>query len=308
MPTEGTYFDTHEHVEGRFDIDDYELYYRRFGSGDDVLLALHGGPGMPHDYLAPLAEHAGEDLTVYLYDQFGVGRSDRPAPGDFDRYTVDHYRSEVEAVRRAIDPDGEFYVYGQSWGGMLAQEYALEHGEHVDKLVLANTLADTRSAYESMRSVLDELPESDREIIRECEARRAYDAPEYEAALDGAYRDHVCRTDEYPAPVLDTFERINFDVYGLMWGPNEYVLQDTARLRGWDVRDELDGLGVETLVLTAEYDEIEPAIAADIADRLPNATRHRFEDCSHMPFWERPDAHYEVLSAFLDGGTAEVRG
>lgn len=299
MSSHRDYFGTIDHVEGTFDIDDYGLYYRRFGNGDDVLLALHGGPGMPHDYLAPLAAHAGEDLTVYLYDQFGVGRSDGPAPGDFDRYTVDHYREEVEAVREAIDPVGDFYVYGQSWGGMLAQEYALEYDDRLDGLVLANTLADSRTAFESMRSVLDELPAEDRELIADREAERAYDDPEYEAALDEAYRSHVCRTEAYPEPVVSTFERINFDVYGLMWGPNEYVLLDTARLREWDVRDEIGAIGTETLVLTGEYDEIEPTIAADIADRIPNATLHTFEGCSHMPFWERPDAHREVLEEFL---------
>ncbi|WP_247731386.1 proline iminopeptidase-family hydrolase [Halovivax limisalsi] len=293
------YFDTHDHGEGHFDVEDYELYYRRFGSGDDVLVGVHGGPGMPHDYLAPLARHAGDELTVYLYDQFGVGRSDDPAPGDFDRYTVEHYRDELEAVRRAIDPDGSFALYGQSWGGMLAQEYVLEYGRHVDGLVLANTLADTRSAYESMRRVVEELPAEERATIERTEARRAYDAPEYAAALDGAYREHVCRTEEYPRPVASTFDRINLDVYGLMWGPNEYVLLETARLRDWDVRDRLSEVDVSTLVLSGEYDEISPAIARGIADRIPDARLHVFDDSSHMPFWEQPDAHYEVVESFL---------
>lgn len=293
------YFATHEHGEGYFEIDDYELYYRRFGSGDDVLVGVHGGPGMPHDYLAPLVQHAGDDLTVYLYDQFGVGRSDEPAPGDFDRYTVDHYREELEAVRQAIDPAGSFSIYGQSWGGMLAQEYMLEYDDQVDALILANTLADTQTAYESMRSVLQDLPDDDQATIEAHEAERAYDAPEYESALDGAYRAHVCRTDEYPDPVLSTFERINLDVYGLMWGPNEYVLLDTARLRGWDVRDQLSEIETPTLVLSGEYDEIEPSIARDIADRIPNSTLHVFEESSHMPYWEEPEAHYEVVESFL---------
>jgi len=264
-----------------------------------VLLALHGGPGMPQDYLAPLAQHGDGDLTVYLYDQFGVGWSDRPADGDFDRYTVEHYREEVEAVRQAIDPTGDLYLYGQSWGGMLAQEYMLEYGDHVDGLVLANTLADTKSAYESMRSVLDELSEAERETIESHEAERAYGAAAYEDALDAAYRAHVCRTEEYPAPVLDTFENINLDIYGLMWGPNEYVLLDTARLRDWDVRDQIHNIETDTLVLTGSYDEIKPAIAADIADRIPNATLQEFEESSHMPFWEQPDAHASALESFL---------
>ena len=295
------YFATHEHGEGHFEVGDYELYYRRFGSGDDVLVGVHGGPGMPHDYLAPLARLAGDDLTVYLYDQFGVGRSDRPAPGDFDRYTVAHYRDELEAVRRAIDPDGSFAVYGQSWGGMLAQEYALEYGEELDSLVLANTLADTQSAFESMRSVLDDLSDDDRAVIETYERERAFDAPEYEAALDAAYREHVCRTEEYPSPVRSTFERINQDVYGLMWGPNEYVLLDTARLRGWDVRDRLPEIETPTLVLSGEHDEIAPDIARDIADRVPDSSLHVFEESSHMPFWEEPDAHHQVVESFLRG-------
>lgn len=293
------YFAEYDHGEGMFEIEEYELYYRRFGTGDDVLLALHGGPGMPHDYLAPLVQHGGEDLTVYLYDQFGVGGSDRPAPGDFDRYTVEHYREEVEAVRQAIDPAGEFSVYGQSWGGMLAQEYVLEYGEFVDKLVLANTLADTATAYESMRGVLEELPETDRETIKEYEDQRAYDVPAYENALDGAYREHVCRTEEYPDPVLDTFEGVNLDVYGLMWGPNEYVLLETARLREWDVRDRLGEIETDTLVLTGAHDEISPDIARDISDRIPGADLHEFAESSHMPFWEEPEEHAAVLESLL---------
>lgn len=293
------YFAEFDHGEGYLSVEDHELYYRRFGGGDDLVLGLHGGPGMPHDYLAPLARHAGPDRRVVLYDQFGVGRSDGPAPGDFDRYTVDHYRSEVEAVRRALGPDGDLYLYGQSWGGMLALEYVLEHGAHVDGLVLANTLADTATAYESMRGVLDDLPADDRETVERHEAAREFDAPAYEAALDGAYREHVCRTDDYPAPVADTFERVNPDVYGLMWGPNEYVLLETARLRGWDVRDRLDEITTETLVLSGEHDEIDPDVARDIAERIPGAELTVFPESSHMPFWERPDEHYETVEAFL---------
>ncbi len=211
-----TYLDL-DHTEGYWRIDDDELYYRRFGSGDTVLLGLHGGPGMPHEYLLPLAEHASDRVSVYLYDQFGVGKSDTPAPGDFDRYTVAHYREELEAVRQQIDPD-RLILYGQSWGGMLAQEYMLAYGQHVDGVVLANTLADSQTAFESMRRVLDELPEDKQELIAIAEAARDFDDPAYLAALDMAYRQHVCRCDPYPDPVEYTFEHTAMDVYGLIGG------------------------------------------------------------------------------------------
>lgn len=293
-----------EHGEGYLSIDDYELFYRRFGDGDEVLLCLHGGPGMPHDYLAPLAQHGSDDITVYLYDQFGVGRSDTPAPGDFDRYTVEHYREEVDAVRREIGAE-KVHIYGQSWGGMLALEYVLEYPEHVQSLILANTLADTKSAYESMRSMIDELPEEAQNTIEEYESARDYDSPEYLETLDLVYREHVCRFEEYPRPVEHTFEHINTDVYGLMWGPNEYVLLDEARLRGWDVRDRLGEIEVPTLVLTGSYDEISPDIARGIAERISGADLVEFEQGSHMPFWEQPDEHYETVEDFLQESKQE---
>lgn len=295
--SEVPYFER-DHGEGYFSIDGYELFYRRYGDGDEVVLCLHGGPGMPHDYLAPLSQHGSDEFTVYLYDQFGIGRSDKPTPGDFDRYTVEHYRDEVDAVRKSIGAD-KVHIYGQSWGGMLALEYALEYQEHIQSLVLANTLADSESAHESMRSVIDDLPEEAQKTIEEHESRRDYDKPDYLEALDLAYREHVCRFEEYPRPVAHTFDNINTDAYGLMWGPNEYVLLDEARLKQWDVRDQLDNIRVPTLILTGSYDEISPEISQGIADRIPNAKLVEFEDSSHMPFWEQPDDHYKTVESFL---------
>ncbi|WP_281193603.1 proline iminopeptidase-family hydrolase [Halorubrum sp. F4] len=286
------------HAEGYLSVDHKELYFRRFGDGDDVMLGLHGGPGMPHDYLLPLSRHGSDDLSVVLYDQFGVGRSSRPAPGDFDGYTIEAYREEVEAVRRELDPD-RFLVYGQSWGGMLALEYALEYGEKLSGLVLANTLADTASAYRSMRSRAEDLPSERLEEVERHEARRAYDAPAYLDALDDVYHDHVCRLEEYPPAVEHTLENVNTDVYGLMWGPNEYVLTETARLRGWDVRDDLGTIDVPTLVLTGTHDEIDPDIAAGIDERLPDSRLIEFDSSSHMPFWEQPEEHYETVETYL---------
>lgn len=288
-----------DHEEGYLAINDYELFYRRFGEGDEVLLVVHGGPGAPHDYLLPLARHGSSDVSVYFYDQFGVGRSNTPAPGDFDRYTIDHYREEIEAVRRELDPDC-LHIYGQSSGGVVAQEYILEHPDHVDSLMLSSTFADTKSAYDSIRSKLEELPTENRETIHELEAKRAFDSSEYEAALGMVYGQHMCRMETFPDPVLRTFAGLNMDIYGIMWGPSEFVLAEEARLRGWDIRDRLAEIDVPTLVLTGTHDEISPDIAHDLADRIPTADIVEFEESSHMPYWEQPDEHFEAVESFLE--------
>ena len=84
-----------------------------------------------------------------------------------------------------------------------------------------------------------------------------------------------------------------------MWGPNEYVLLDEARLRNWDVRDKLSEIEIPTLVLTSTFDEISPGIATTIAELIPNAEPVEFEQSSHMPFWEEPEKHYQAVESFL---------
>lgn len=288
-----------DHAEGYFDIKDYELFYRKFGKGDEVLITLHGGPGMPHDYLLPLAKHGSEEISVYFYDQFGVGRSDKPAPGDFDRYTIEHYRKEVEEVRRKIGEE-KVHIYGQSWGGMLALEYVLNYPEHVKSLTLANSLVDTKEAFKEMRSYIEELSEKDQKKIEEYESKREFDSENYNNIFMKIYKEHVCRLDEYPKAVNYTFDNINLDCYGLMWGPNEYRLMDTARLGDWSVKARLDEIDTPTLVLTGNYDEISPWIAEGIAEKIPNSKIHVFDKGSHMPFWEQPEEHYKVLQNFLE--------
>ncbi|AUV84035.1 proline-specific peptidase [Salinigranum rubrum] len=297
MTTTDDYFGR-DHDEEYLDVGGYELFYRRFGSGDETLVGLHGGPGVPHDYLAPLAAHGTDRRSVYLYDQFGVGRSDGPATGDFDRYTAEHYRDELEAFRVALGVD-RLHLYGHSWGGMLALEYALAYPDRVASLVLANAFADANAAHAGIRATVETLSEESREAIATHEASRTFDAPEFQAAVMELIGEHVCRADPFPDPVSRAFEEMNHDIYGLMWGPTEFVLAETARLRGRSVTDRLDEIDVPTLVLTGTYDELTPELARDLASALPDAELVEFEASSHTPFWEQPDEHREAVEAFL---------
>lgn len=90
------------------------------------------------------------------------------------------------------------------------------------------------------------------------------------------------------------------DVYGLMWGPSEYALAETARLRDWSVRERLGEIEAPTLVITGEHDEIGPELSRDIADRVPDARLEVLEDASRAAFWEQPEEYVEVVEAFLE--------
>lgn len=117
---------THKAEAGvqRIEIDGgYHVWTRRVGHGPIVLLLLHGGPGCTHEYFECFESWLSPDeYTFYYYDQLGSFHSDQPE--DTSLWNVERFRAEVEQVRVALGLE-QFYLFGNSWGGMLGTEYAL---------------------------------------------------------------------------------------------------------------------------------------------------------------------------------------
>jgi proline iminopeptidase len=111
----------------------YKVWVKQVGTGEVPVLTLHGGPGFPHYYLECSEDFLPADrIRFWYYDQLGCGFSDQP--GDPSLWTIDRFRDEVEQVRSALGLD-RFVLYGQSWGGMLALEYALAYIERMGRLM-----------------------------------------------------------------------------------------------------------------------------------------------------------------------------
>lgn len=122
---------------GFVDVNGFKLFYRIFGTGANILLCLHGGPGGIHDYLLPLGKLGDDRIKVVLYDQLGCGKSERPP--DTSRYTIEHGAEDVEGLRRALDL-GSINLFGNSYGGALALQYALKYQRNLKKLVVSSGL------------------------------------------------------------------------------------------------------------------------------------------------------------------------
>jgi proline iminopeptidase len=112
----------------------YKVWTKKLGSGPVKVLLLHGGPGFSHEYLEALESFLPQaGIEMYYYDQLGCNNSD--APDDTSLWTLARYTEEVEEVRRGLGLD-HFVLYGHSWGGILAIEYALQNQEHLRGLVI----------------------------------------------------------------------------------------------------------------------------------------------------------------------------
>jgi proline iminopeptidase len=141
----------------------YKVWTKRFGpsSGNASVkvLLLHGGPGFSHEYLEALESFLPQaGIEMYYYDQLGCNNSDQP--DDPSLWTLARYTEEVEEVRRGLGLDN-FVLFGHSWGGILAIEYALHYQQHLRGLVISNMTAGTK-AYLKRTAALKQMlgPES----------------------------------------------------------------------------------------------------------------------------------------------------
>ncbi|HEY3528389.1 MAG TPA: proline iminopeptidase-family hydrolase [Nocardioides sp.] len=281
---------------------DFRVWTKRVGNNPDLkVLLLHGGPGATHEYLETCDAYLpAAGVEYYFYDQLGSHYSDQP--NDPSLWEIDRFVDEVEQVRVALGLGPEsFVLYGQSWGGVLAIEYALECQENLKGLVISNMMASIPAYNRYAEEVL--MPAMDQDALAEIkrlEAAGETDDPSYEALLmEHHYVHHVCRlpVDEWPDPVVRGFENMNQSIYVPMQGPSE--LGASGRLEHWDRTGDLSRIGVPTLVMGAEHDTMDPAHLRWMAEQLPQGRYHHSPNGSHLALVDDADTYFAGLVGFL---------
>jgi proline iminopeptidase len=290
--------------EGRLVIDDagHEIYYRLFGSGDETLVGLHGGPGADHRYISRYGELAGDGLQVLLYDQLGSGKSDRP--DDPSLWVVPRFVEELETVRTELGL-GRMHLVGQSWGGMLALQYALDHPEGVRSLVLSNTAASVPEIFRSMTRWRLEAGADLYTRMAMLEGAGKIESPEYEALLAQILARHLRRSTPFALErSIAEFEEIMVPLMDLgpayfqMWGPHEFQL--TGTLADWDVTDRLGEIEVPALILCGWYDEIDVSCHRIMSERIRDNEFVIFGNSSHCVILEKEaDAYLGLIKDFV---------
>ncbi len=276
-------------------VDGYTVKTYSFGAGDEVVLCLNGGPGLPCDYLREAHSClAAEGYRVVAFDQLGTGRSDRP--DDASLWNISRYVEEVETVRRALGL-GKVHLLGHSWGGWLGIDYALTYPETLKTLILEDTVADMPHLADELNRLRCALGSETVAMMQRHEAQGTMDHPEYQAAITLLNYRHVCRLSTWPAPINRSLDDWNKAPYETMQGPNEFLY--VGNLKDWNRVPDLPRIQVPALITTGQHDELTPACAMKMKLALKDAELHVFPNSSHMPFYEEPDAYYPVLLDFL---------
>lgn len=281
---------------------EFRVWVKRVGSNAGLkVLLLHGGPGATSElYECFDCWFPRAGIEYYYYDQLGSFRSDRP--DDASLWDLGRFVDEVEQVRRVLGLDrGNFVLLGQSWGGLLALEYALHHQQQLKGLVISNMMSSARLYNQYARDVL--MPAMDQAVLGEIqrfEAEGRTGDPRYEQLLmEHHYALHVCRIplSDWPDPVTRSFGHINPAIYVPMQGPSELGLSGT--LEDWDRSGDLGRIDVPTLVIGATHDTMDPAHLRWMSEQLPRGRYLHCPDGSHLAQFDDPGHYFPGLIGFL---------
>jgi proline iminopeptidase len=282
----------------------HSVWVKRVGNNPDLkVLLLHGGPGSTHEYLEACDSYLpAAGIEYYYYDQLGSGFSDQP--DDPSLWELDRFVAEVEQVRQALGLDRRtFALYGQSWGGILAMEYALRYQQHLRALVISNMMSSVPAYNAYAEQVL--MPAMDQAALAEIKSLEAagdIENPRYmELLVEQHYVHHVLRMPpaDWPEPVQRGFAHINPAIYVSMQGPSELGISAEAKLAHWDRFDALASITVPTLVIGARYDTMDPAHMQAMAAQLPAGRYLYCPEGSHLAMYDDQQTYFAGLTDFL---------
>ena len=280
----------------------FNVWTKRVGNNPRIkVLLLHGGPGATHEYFEAFDSYfPAAGIEYYYYDQLGSAYSDQPK--DASLWELPRFVEEVEQVRTALKLDRDnFYLLGQSWGGLLAMEYALKYQQHLKGLVISNMMSSIPKYNEYAKNVL--IPAMDQKIVAQIyalEKAGKYEDPKYmELLVPNFYVQHLLRmpAEQWPDPVNRSFKHINNDIYVRMQGPSEMGAGGT--LANWDRSGDLKSIAVPTLTIGAKYDTMDPEHMKWMASQMPKGHFLFCPNGSHLAEYDDQQTYMNGVLQFL---------
>ncbi len=281
----------------------FKVWTKRMGNNPKMkVLLLHGGPGGTHEFFENFDGYLpNEEIEYIYYDQLDSYYSDKP--NDSTLWTTEHFVEEVEQVRKALNLDKDnFYLLGQSWGGILAMEYALKYQDNLKGLIVSNMMASIPEYEKYAAEVLGpQLPSEVFKEIKAMEAAEDFGNPRYtELVMQHYYVKHVLHLPiiEWPEFINRAFSHLNPNIYIYMQGYSEFGVTGNATLKGWDVSKRLNELKIPTLMIGGKYDTMDPKYMQWMSTEVQNG-RSVTTNGAHLSQYDDADNYFVGLIQFI---------
>lgn len=278
-----------------------KIWYQIKGEGDPIVL-IPGGPGNSHLYFTPWFDQLAKNYKVIYFDAFGRGKSSRAKSRE--DYSFQRDVDDLEGLRKALGFD-KWSVLGHSYGGMVAEAYAIQHPNSVDKLILSDTFFDAEMWQEnddnSNHEFKNQCPEKWEALMKIRDEGYLSSSPEHVKAYSIPSGLLYFYNPDNALKMRSDSLSMNLDVYYQIVGDDgDFIIGgDIGKL---DFRRELKNLKMPILVLAGRYDRIsDPSFAVMYKMYAPQAKFVMFEKSGHNPYVEEEDKYFKILNEFLDG-------
>ena len=295
----------YEIKEGYVDANGVMIYYKIFGKGDPLVI-VHGGPGASHDYFLPYLVPLARQNQLIFIDERGSGRSVKIE--NVSDYTVENMAEDLEVVRKVLGL-GKISLLGHSYGGVLAQAYALKYQENLSHLILCSTFHSTKKVNEVFTKMKDKMSPELRSKIDKLEKEGLYGhGKDYEknrytteymnVAWGEGYFPYLYqnRPDANYDPIANGI--MAWDLYRVMWGSHGEFVVD-GNLTSIEYTDRLSALKVPTLITVGDNDQCNPSLAREMNEKITGSKLVIFPRSGHMTFVDQPSLFITAVDEFL---------
>ena len=285
-----------------YEVNGAKIWTVSFGNGEPIFF-IAGGPGNAHYYLRSFDSLSTTNTLVY-FDAFGRGKSDTAK--NVTEYSLQRDIEDLEALRKAMG-FSKISILGHSYGGLVAQGYAIKYPEYVSHLILANTFHSYLMWQEnddnSNREIKTNYPEVWEELI---DAR--------EQGIISSDQIHQEIYGKVPYGFLYAYNPENFYKTGRKPYPNsnnsklyyQMVGKDGDFIVGndignFDFRKELKDLKMPILIYGGRYDRVAvPWMMVKYKQYCPQAKFVMLEKSGHNPQVEEPEVLFKLIRDFLE--------
>lgn len=280
---------------------EFKVWTKRVGNNPRIkVLLLHGGPALTHEYMECFESFLPkEGFEIYQYDQLGSYYSDQP--NDSSLWTLERFVDEVEQVRIALGLNKDnFYLLGNSWGGILGMEYALKYQDNLKGLIVSNMTADYAKYGAYNAKLRNQMRKGLIDTLNSYEKAGKYADPTYlDLVVNNYYAEHICRIPvaEWPEPLNRSFKHINQPVYEILQGPSEFL--PGGRLVGWECWTRLKDLRIPTLMIGAKYDTMNPEEMKEMSKLVQQGRYLYCPNGGHLSMWDAQGEYYPGIIQFI---------
>ncbi|MBB6126871.1 proline iminopeptidase-family hydrolase [Mucilaginibacter lappiensis] len=276
------------------------VWTQKIGDGKINVLLLHGGPAQSHEYFEIFSKHLpNKGITIYYYDQFGSYFSEQPTPqqlSDTSLWKVSRYVEEIEQVRKGLNLD-RFFIYGHSFGSLLALAYTYKYQTHVKGMIFSDMNPipkdfDQRISFTGNQtdSILNTIPKFNA-LMQNKRQGLSYDQKVYQEAFDSTFtRNFVLRLDKLPDAILRTKIHKNMEVARKI-GPSTFSLNYAGMI---------PKITIPVLLIRGEYDFIiSTEQLKKLSQLFAKAQYYVVPNAGHICFIDNPKQYFPGLINFI---------